>query len=414
MYNKYTDYASIELFDTSGAVNYTDKLNAFTDAYTGDATSGVISSSGYTITDDLQDKSLRAALRLEGWNPIGDPQANAAEWYNVDFEYAQTPDLCSEVFAVVNYNTTFYGFSQENNFVADPRGFNAFIYGQASEFLKPNDTRLLLNNIVTNITSTEYGVTILNKDGTCISADYAITTFSLGVLQQNTITFSPPLPSWKNTAIQSFQMSIYTKIFFQFPPDKVFWDTNTTYFLYASLTRGYYPLWQSLDADGFYPGSGIFFVTVVTEQSYTVDLQDDDTTKSQILVTLRQMFGADKVPEPLDFMYPRWSQVPWAYGSYSNWPPGYTLEQHQNLRANVGRVWFAGEATSSEFFGFLHGAYFEGKAVGETIAGCLNGTAEGSECGEVNYPVLHGTSPPEEYSAKNGWSETSFQTVGDV
>ena len=29
---------------------------------------------------------------------------------------------------------------------------------------------------------------------------------------------------------------------------------------------------------------------------------------------------------------------------------------HQNLRANVGRVWFAGEATSAEYYGFLHGA----------------------------------------------------------
>ena len=34
---------------------------------------------------------------------------------------------------------------------------------------------------------------------------------------------------------------------------------------------------------------------------------------------------------------------------------GTSLEMHQNLRANVGRLFFAGEATSAEYYGFLHG-----------------------------------------------------------
>ena len=209
-------------------------------------------------------------------------------------------------------------------------------------------------------------------------------------------------------------MGVYTKIFFQFPPDKIFWDNSTQFFLYASPTRGYYPVWQNLDNEDFFPGSGIFFVTVVTEQSYIVDHQDDEITKQQILVTLRQMFGAENVPEPIAFMYPRWSTTPWAYGSYSNWPPGLTLEGHQNLRRNTGRLWYAGEATSSEYFGYLHGAYFEGKAAGEKIAACLKGAKEG-ECENGNvYRLLHGTTGPEEYNAANGWTQTSFQTVGDV
>ena len=106
--------------------------------------------------------------------------------------------------------------------------------------------------------------------------------------------------------------------------------------------------------------------------------------------------------------------MPWAYGSYSNWPPGLTLEGHQNLRRNTGRLWYAGEATSSEYFGYLHGAYFEGKAAGEKIAACLKGNKEG-ECDNGNvYRLLHGTTGPEEYNAANGWTQTSFQTVGDV
>lgn len=32
--------------------------------------------------------------------------------------------------------------------------------------------------------------------------------------------------------------------------------------LYAAEQRGRYPVWQSLDHVGFFPGSGIVFVTV--------------------------------------------------------------------------------------------------------------------------------------------------------
>ena len=211
--------------------------------------------------------------------------------------------------------------------------------------------------------------------------------------------------------IETFSMGTYTKIFLQFPPSQIFWNTSYQFFLYADPDeRGYYPVFQTLDTPGFLPGSGIIFVTVVQSQSYVVEAQDDETTKAQVLAVLRNMYGADKVPDPIAFLYPRWSLEPWAYGSYSNWPPGTSLEMHQNLRANLGRLYFAGEATSTEYYGFLHGAWFEGQAVAEEIVGCLAG--KGNCTGEVAYEVLHGTTPVGEYDEENGWMVTSFQTYG--
>ncbi|KAL9071741.1 MAG: hypothetical protein Q9161_004005 [Pseudevernia consocians] len=395
--NHFSNFSSLLTYDKNGPVDYLDKFDTFGDVY-----SMVEQDAGKILLENLQDRSFRAALNLAGWKPIGDSQAQAVEWYQLDYEYAQKP------------NSTYYGFSEDSNFVIDQRGYNSFLHGQASEFMKTNDTRLHLNTIVQNVTWSDQGVNILNADGSCIDAAYAILTFSVGVLQSGDIHFSPELPDWKNIAIQTFQMGIYTKIFLQFPPDKTFWDKSTEFFLYASPTRGYYPVWQSLDHQDFLPGSGILFVTVVTDQSYVVDMQDDDTTKQQVLATLRQMFGQNNVPEPTAFMYPRWSTIPWAYGSYSNWPPGLTLEGHQNLRANNGRLWYAGEATSAEFFGFLQGAYFEGQMVGETIAGCLNGSDDARCASAKSYESLHGTTDREEYGPVNGWTESSFQTVGDV
>lgn len=214
--------------------------------------------------------------------------------------------------------------------------------------MKKNDPRLLLNTIVTNVTYSDSSVLITTSDNQCITADYAICTFSLGVLQNEAVTFSPDFPEWKQTSIETFQMGTYTKIFMQFPPDKVFWNTSSQFFLYADpVERGYYPVFQSLDNPDFIPGSGILFVTVVEELSYRVEAQDTETTKAQVMAVLRKMYPDVEVPEPTAFFYPRWSTEPWAFGSYSNWPPSmlpFFLPSHSTL---FHHLWISSITVSS-------------------------------------------------------------------
>lgn len=334
---------------------------------------------------------------------------------DTDWESAYPPEESSLVFGITGQNLTYNQFSDENNFVLDQRGFNTIIKQEAATFLRPGDPRLLLNTRVTNISYSDDGVTVLNSDGSCIRAAYAICTFSLGVLQNDTVSFSPELPDWKRTAIATFQMGTYTKIFLQF--NETFWPMDRQFLLYASpTTRGHYPVWQSLSTDGFLPGSNILFVTVVNTESYRVEKQSDEQTKAEVLAVLRQMFpDVDDIPEPIDFLYPRWSTEPWAYGSYSNWPPATTLQMHENLRANVGRLWFAGEATSAAYFGFLHGAWFEGRDAGLRIAGEIlssNCSVSDAACGDRrHYDVLHGVTPLDEYSVVNGWPAESTANI---
>jgi polyamine oxidase len=80
-----------------------------------------------------------------------------------------------------------------------------------------------------------------------------------------------------------------------------------------------------------------------------------------------------------------------------------TLEKHQNMRANLQRLWFAGEANSAEFFGFLHGALTEGRDIGHRIGRILNGKAGDDEFDMERYEELHGTTFADEYDEDNGW-----------
>ncbi|KAI1489098.1 putative flavin-containing polyamine oxidase [Biscogniauxia mediterranea] len=414
--NTYSNYSSILTYDVNGTADFGDLFDELDTAY-----STAEQDAGYILTENLQDTSVRAGFSLAGWKPKKDMHAQALEWWYWDFETAWPPEQCGFLYGITGYNLTYYQWSDENNFVWDQRGFNAWVIGEAYEFLEENDPRLLLNTTVTSISyGSEDGVVVQLKGGDCIEAEYAITTFSVGVLQNEVVAFDPPLPRWKREAIEQFQMGTYTKIFFQFP--EAFWDLDTQYFLYADDNdRGYYPVWQSLSGPGFLEGSNIIFVTAVGTESYRIEQQSDEVTKEEALAVLRAMFPDKDIPEPTHFAYPRWSTEEWAYGSYSNWPIGMTLEKHQNLRANIDRLWFAGEATSAQYYGFLQGAWFEGRDVGARIAGLINPNATHKACNNITttgcgnmatYEVLHGTTELDEFTVLNGWSASSFLTYG--
>lgn len=84
------------------------------------------------------------------------------------------------------------GFSEENLFSIDQRGFKTIILGEADEFLKPQ--QISLNSTVTDIKYSDSGVTVKLRDGKSISGDYALCTFSVGVLQNDDVKFQPKLP----------------------------------------------------------------------------------------------------------------------------------------------------------------------------------------------------------------------------
>ncbi|KAJ6102167.1 hypothetical protein N7486_004594 [Penicillium sp. IBT 16267x] len=391
----YSDYDNASTYNANGYSDYSHLLTEYDNAY--DIAN---KKAGEILTKNLQDQTAQSGLTLAGWSPGKHMEAQAVDWWKWDFEDNFNTLESSLVFGCAGDNLTSNVFSDHDNFVTDQRGFNTIFKGEAATFLKQNDPRLHLNTKITKITYSDDGVTIHNKDGSCITAAYAICTFSLGVLQSDEVKFTPTLPEWKQTAIQKFTMGTYTKIFMQF--NETFWPTNTQYFLYADAgLRGWYPIFQSLSMPQFLPDSN--------------ERQSDEQTKEEIMDVLRKMFPEKTIPEPTSFLYPRWSTEPWAHGSYSNWPPATTLEMHENLRANTGRLWFAGEATSPTYFGFVHGAWFEGRDGGRRIAAilqdqCIHANATKlRECGaRKHYEILHGTSPFADYSAVNGWTADSF------
>lgn len=74
--NEYSDYSSITTFNETGAVDFTPLLDEFEEAWT-----VFEQDAGYLLTENIQDRSMRAGISLAGWKPKKDMARQAVEWW---------------------------------------------------------------------------------------------------------------------------------------------------------------------------------------------------------------------------------------------------------------------------------------------------------------------------------------------
>ena len=70
----------------------------------------------------------------------------------------------------------------------------------------------------------------------------------------------------------------------------------------------------------------------------------------------------------LAIYYYRWSQDPFTQGSFSAPVVGFTFEDFNKLGENLERLYFGGEATGSEWYGYMQGAFLTGEEKAKLIA----------------------------------------------
>ena len=317
----------------------------------------------------LPDINIRDSLRYLGWIP-GTPLDDLIEWYGFDLdEMATSPENISlyNSYPTSSYDDFGNPNRTENYFVTDQKvGFEKVVQCLAKQFLSENDKRLVLNSIVQEIhwnDSANYACVNVTQFGRIkqYCANYVIPTFSLGVLQSDSVKFVPSLPPAKIAAINSCPFVLYLKIFLEF--DTIFWknDTNVDNFLHVDKWRGHYvqfqPVRESLP---------ILFTTVTDEMAKRVYEQSIDDVTDEIMKVLRLIYGED-TPNPVHVTVPDWWTNPLFKGMYTVNSVGCGENVANTLSEPVGNMYFGGAATSYEFSGFLHGAYFAGIDVANKV-----------------------------------------------
>lgn len=196
-----------------------------------------------------------------------------------------------------------------------------------------------------------------------------IFTGSAGVLQSNLTQFVPPLPNWKQEAISNLGMGLFNKVVMRFP--KRFWPASADYlgFNFPAETRP-----EDLSLDHLHASrentwfvnyepvakEPILIAMLSGSLAERLEKRPDAEVVAEVMRRLRIMYGKD-IPNPLDTLVTRWGQDPFSAGSYSYLKAGSSIVDVEKVGEPVeGCIFFAGEHTSTDRFGYVDGAYVSG------------------------------------------------------
>ncbi len=216
---------------------------------------------------------------------------------------------------------------------------------------------VLLNQEVTNITYDQQGVEVQTTNHTYRSR-YVVVTLPLGVLKANSVIFSPALPEEKIQAIKHLGVGTYNKAYLLFP--EPFWDTKSEWLVFfPDERRRHQEFYEVLNYYKFYQ-QPILLVFMGGDFAKTMEKLSDKQTIAHIMQRLRSVYGAS-IPDPTSYTISRWGHDPYANGSYLYPRIGATENEITALAKPIAqRIFFAGEATSKDNYGTVHGAYTSG------------------------------------------------------
>lgn len=211
-----------------------------------------------------------------------------------------------------------------------------------------------LETVVTAIDYQQTPVRVTTSRGE-FTAEKVLLTVPLGVLQSGAIEFVPSLPSDKQAAVDRLGVGLLNKLYLRF--STAFWDAAVDVIAYQSEADSLWTSWFDLTE---MTGEPILVALNAGSDARSLEQRSDRETVNSAMAVLRTVYGAD-IPEPTDWAITRWDQDAFAQGAYSVIKVGSTPDMRRDLARSVNEVlFFAGEATASDFPATVHGAHLSG------------------------------------------------------
>tara|TARA_B100001765_G_scaffold168633_1_gene111671 strand:- start:102 stop:947 length:846 start_codon:yes stop_codon:yes gene_type:complete len=207
-----------------------------------------------------------------------------------------------------------------------------------------------LNTPVTKIDYSSKKIKVFT-DKQAYVADSVVVTVPLGVLQQNLIEFVPELPEKKRDAISNINLGNVNKVILRFPYK--FWGDDKMFFIERE-NRSAFSTWFNNEVIVNEP---VIYSIISGDYSRELEKKSDEYVIEEAMKPLRAVYGED-IPNPDSFLITRWGLEPYILGSYST--AGYNQDD-LTLRTELAnsienKIFFAGEATSVNEYGFTHSA----------------------------------------------------------
>lgn len=252
-----------------------------------------------------------------------------------------------------------YGFIRHNSMIR--QGYGTLVARMGAE------VPVKLNTPVTGINWGGNGVTVETAVGS-LKADACIVTVSSGVLNAQSIDFSPALPEWKQAAIANLPMGLLAKIFLQFDGE--------TFGLGANR-------WLSYWVPNEMPAQACYFLTwpfqfnlmvgfVGGEFGWNLSAAGSRAAIDFALNELVNMVGSDARKHFVKGYLTGWASDPLTRGAYSAARPGHYQARIDLARPLHKRLYFAGEAASPDYPALCGGAYITGETAAREVIGAIS------------------------------------------
>lgn len=220
---------------------------------------------------------------------------------------------------------------------------------------------------VTRIEWSDQGVRVHALD-TVFTADHAVVTVPIGVLQSSELVIDPPLPDSVSGAISRMKMNAFEKVFLRF--DEKFWDEG----VYAIRRQGeagsWWHSWYDMTELN---GTPTLLTFAAGPAAQAIRAWSDEAVTESVLTALREIYG-DGVATPSSVTVTRWQDDPWSHGSYAFMTVGSTPEDHDAIATPVGGVLhLAGEATWTDDPATVSAALLSGRRAAERILSSIAG-----------------------------------------
>lgn len=183
-----------------------------------------------------------------------------------------------------------------------------------------------------------------------IAAKHAVITVPLGVLRDNAIAFTPPLPPQTQTAIEAIAMGPVVKVLLEFRA--VFWEDA---FFEVPPGYGFRTVWSRM------PQRAPLLVAWAGGDDALRLAESSNDPVAAALATCRALFPSVDVGSLfLRAHYHDWQADPYARGAYSYLRVNGG-DARERLAQPIGRrLFFAGEATAARDAGTVSGALDSG------------------------------------------------------
>jgi monoamine oxidase len=213
---------------------------------------------------------------------------------------------------------------------------------------------IALNTAVSEIDRSGKALRLTTARGT-IKAKAALVTVSTGILGSGDIRFTPELPDWKQDAISALPLGNHNRIGLLFDRN-VFGEDHPK--MISTLPDDAEPMSFRLRPFGYDYAVGL------TGGRFADWLERAGIETAVELATerLKSVFGSGIARHIVGHKVSAWRGDGWVKGAYSAAHPGQAHQRARLAEAIDERLFFAGEATSPEFYCTAHGAYLTGIA----------------------------------------------------